>query len=104
MSWLVARRFAARTSASKTENSVAAWVSSRHLRRSNHSRFAYQSSASGAGAGSARSFGPMTARSFFVHRRITSRSYVRRSQGTAVTVTERRRAGHPVRGQRGPPD
>jgi len=37
----------ARTSASKMENSVAEWVRSRHLRRSNHNRFAYQSSGSG---------------------------------------------------------
>ena len=38
---------------SKIVNSVAEWVSSRHLRRSNHNRFTYQSSGSGAAAGSA---------------------------------------------------
>lgn len=41
----------------------------------NHSRFACQSSPSGGGTGSVTSFGPMTASSFFVHRRITKRSY-----------------------------
>jgi hypothetical protein len=45
------RRSTARTSASKIENRVAVWVSSRHLRLSNQSRSAYQSPASGAGAG-----------------------------------------------------
>src|SRR5882757_4876419 len=47
-------------------------VRSRHLRRANHSRFAYQSSPSGVGAGSVTSFGPMTASSFFVRRSITA--------------------------------
>src|ERR1035437_1546005 len=72
----VARRPAALTLASKTEKRVAEWVRSRHLRWSNHNRFAYQSSVPGAGAGSATSAGPMTVRSFLVHRRITLRSYV----------------------------
>jgi hypothetical protein len=61
--------------ASKIVNSVPAWVASRHVRRPDHNRFAYQSSASGAGAGPA-SAGPMTARSLFVQRRIAERSYV----------------------------
>ena len=52
-SWRVARKADAVTSASKIVNSVAEWVSSRHVRRSNRSRFAYQSPGSGAGAGSA---------------------------------------------------
>jgi len=37
-------------------------------------QIAYQSSASGAGGGSATSLWPMTARNSFVHRRITDRS------------------------------
>ena len=49
-SWRVARKEDAVTSASKIVNSVAEWVSSRHVRRSNRNRFAYQSSGSGAGA------------------------------------------------------
>ena len=53
---------------------MAECVSSRHLRRSNHSTFAYQSSGPGMGAGSATGT-PMTVRSFFVHRKITGRSY-----------------------------
>ena len=67
----VARRSAALTFGSKIVKSVAEWVSSRHLRRPDHSRLAYQSSGSGAGAGSARSLGPMTASTFFVQRRIS---------------------------------
>jgi hypothetical protein len=55
-------------------NKVAAWVSSRHLRRSNQSRLAYQSPASGTGPGPVTRPAPMTASSFFVHRRTTSRS------------------------------
>jgi hypothetical protein len=74
----VARRSDARTSASKRENSVAEWVGSRHLRRSDHNRFAYQSSGSGAGTGSVAAAGPMMARSFLVHRRITRSSYGQR--------------------------
>lgn len=70
---VVSRRPAARTSGSKTVNNVAAWVSSRHLRPSNHSRLPYQSSGSGASAASPA--GLMTSSSLFVHRRITSRCY-----------------------------
>src|SRR5208282_916620 len=73
-SWRVARNEDAVTSASKIVNSVAEWVSSRHVRRSNHNRFAYQSPGSGAGAGPATA-GPRAVRSFLVHRRITVRSY-----------------------------
>jgi hypothetical protein len=73
-SWCVARRLDAVTSASKIVKSVATWVTRRHLRRSNHSRFAYQSSRSRAGAGSATGE-PITTKSFLVHRRITGRSY-----------------------------
>ena len=73
-SWRVARKADAVTSASKIVNSVAEWVSSRHVRPSNRNRFAYQSSGSGAGAGSATAE-PRTVRSFLVHRRITVRSY-----------------------------
>ena len=73
-SWRVARKDDAVTSASKIVNSVAEWVSSRHVRRPNRNRFAYQSSGSGAGAGSATAE-PRTFRSFLVHRRITVRSY-----------------------------
>jgi len=50
-------------------NSVAAWASSRHLRRLNHSRFAYQSWPSG-GLSASRA-GRITARSLLVHRTIT---------------------------------
>lgn len=42
------RRSEALTSTSKIVNNVPTWVSSRHLRRSNHKRLAYQSSTSGA--------------------------------------------------------
>ena len=68
----VERRSPALTSVSNIVNKVPTWVSSRHLRRSNHKRLAYQSSASG--AGSEIGTGPMTEISFFVHRRTTFRS------------------------------
>jgi hypothetical protein len=63
----VARRSEALTPASKIEKSVAAWVRSRHLRRSGHRRFAYQSSAPGGGGGGAMRSGPMTASSLTRH-------------------------------------
>ena len=100
-SWRVARKPDAVTSASKIVNSVAEWVSSRHVRRSNRNRFAYQSSGSGAGAGSATA-GPRTVRSFLVHRRITVRSYgvEPRAGGPVLPLAVRRLravASRPVR-------
>ena len=73
----LSHRSAARTSAAKTENSVPECVSSRHLRRSNHSRFPYQSSRSGVDPGCAGIAVLMTARSFLVHRKITIGSRAR---------------------------
>ena len=62
------RKSAARTSGSKTVNSVATWVRSRHFRPLDHSRLAYQSSPSGALSASSRAL--ITARSFLVYRKI----------------------------------
>ena len=100
-SWRVARKPDAVTSASKMVNSVAEWVSSRHVRRSDRNRFACQSSGSGAGAGPAAA-GPRTVRSFLVHRRITVRSYgvEPRAGGPVLPLPVRRlraSASRPVR-------
>ncbi len=105
-SWPVSRRPDAVTSASKIVKSVAEWVNSRHVRRSNHERFAYQSSGSGAGAGSAVPSGlcedPPTAQRLQsrlpVAVRVRMRADGRRGLLTEIKVTER--AEHAGRVQR----